>query len=70
MRWLSRFARFWYDFVVGDDWTVAAVVVVAVVATIVAVHVGWNGWLILPAVVAGTLAISAWRAVRQTGRAG
>ncbi len=27
------FARFWYGFIVGDDWLVAAVVVVALAAT-------------------------------------
>jgi hypothetical protein len=26
---LTAFARFWYDFFVGDDWTVAVGVVVA-----------------------------------------
>jgi hypothetical protein len=70
MRWLSRFGRFWYDFVVGDDWRIAVVVVLAVVATDVAVRLGWNGWVILPAVVAGTLMASAWSAVRHHGRAG
>ena len=28
MRFLSDFARFWWDFVVGDDWRIAAGVVV------------------------------------------
>jgi hypothetical protein len=27
MRWAVAFARFWYDFVVGDDWRIAAGVV-------------------------------------------
>jgi hypothetical protein len=69
MRWLSRFGRFWYDFVVGDDWRIAVVVVLAVVATVVAVRLGWNGWVILPAVVGATLMASAWSAVRHHGRA-
>jgi hypothetical protein len=69
MRWLSRFGRFWYDFVVGDDWRIAAVVILGVVATVGAVHLGWNGWLILPAVVSGTLVTSAWGAVRRRARA-
>jgi hypothetical protein len=30
MKWLGRFGRFWYDFVVGDDWTIAAAVVLVV----------------------------------------
>jgi hypothetical protein len=28
MRFVRRFARFWWDFVVGDDWRIAAGVVV------------------------------------------
>ena len=30
MKWLSQFGRFWYDFIVGDDWTIAAAVVAVV----------------------------------------
>ena len=29
MKHLAAFGRFWYDFVVGDDWTIAAGVVAA-----------------------------------------
>lgn len=31
MRFLRGFARFWYDFVVGEDWRIAAGVVAVVV---------------------------------------
>ena len=31
--WLKGFGRFWYGFIVGDDWTVAATVAAALVAT-------------------------------------
>ncbi len=64
MNALSRFGRFWYDFVVGDDWVVAAIAVVAVTATAVAVRIGWNAWPILPAAVFLSLAAAARRAVR------
>jgi uncharacterized membrane protein len=33
VRWLRAFADFWIGFVVGDDWTVAATVLLALVAT-------------------------------------
>jgi hypothetical protein len=33
LRWLQAFGRFWYRFIVGDDWTVAATVVLALVVT-------------------------------------
>lgn len=29
MRFVTSFARFWYDFIVGEDWRIAAGVVVA-----------------------------------------
>ena len=32
MRFLSGFARFWWDFIVGDDWRIAAGVVVVLTA--------------------------------------
>jgi hypothetical protein len=32
MRFLVGFGRFWYDFVVGDDWRIAAGVVVVLAA--------------------------------------
>ncbi len=33
LRWLKAIAGFWVDFIVGDDWTVAAAVAVALVGT-------------------------------------
>lgn len=29
MKYVAAFGRFWWDFVVGDDWRIAAVVVLA-----------------------------------------
>ena len=29
MRFVKAFGRFWYDFIVGDDWKIAAAVVTA-----------------------------------------
>jgi hypothetical protein len=37
MRYVKAFARFWYDFVVGDDWKIAVGVVVALALLLVAV---------------------------------
>jgi hypothetical protein len=31
--WLQQFGRFWYRFIIGDDWTVAATVAAALAAT-------------------------------------
>lgn len=32
MRYLTAFLRFWYDFIVGDAWEIAAGVVIALAA--------------------------------------
>jgi hypothetical protein len=56
--YLRRFGRFWYDFVVGDDWPVALGVAVALVATWFATHHGRNWYWLLPATVVVLLAVS------------
>jgi hypothetical protein len=66
MKALLRFGRFWYDFIVGDEWVIAVVVLLAVGATGLATGLGWNAWPLLPLAVAGTLAFSAWRVVCPT----
>jgi hypothetical protein len=64
MKFLGNFGRFWYDFVVGDDWTIAVAVVLTVGITALVSHNGWNAWPLLPACVAGALGASLWRALR------
>jgi hypothetical protein len=66
--WLRRFVQFWYDFLVGDDWTVAAVVVLGVAFTAIVTHQGWNAWPVLPALVVATLGTSVWRTARAARR--
>jgi hypothetical protein len=64
MKWIGGLFRFWYDFVVGDDWTIAVAVIIAIALTAVLTHHGWNAWLLLPVFVVGALAASTWRALR------
>ena len=64
MRILVRVCRFWYDFIVGDDWTVAVVVALAVGTTFAAAHSGITAWWILPCAIAGILGFSVLRARR------
>jgi hypothetical protein len=64
-----RFALFWYDFIVGDDWRLAAGVVVGLGVTALLVHVGHVGaWWMLPLVVLGVLTVSLTLATRRRSR--
>jgi uncharacterized membrane protein len=42
---LRRFGLFWVDFVLGDDWTLAVVVVVALLVTWGLSHTGFPAWV-------------------------
>lgn len=65
MRAIGRFLAFWYDFVVGDDWQVAAGVVAALVVTYAVAHSGLPAWWVLPLAVLLLLPHSLWRAARR-----
>ena len=64
MRYLRSFGRFWWNFIVGDDWLVAAGVAVALGLTYLLAHKGVDPWWLLPAGVALVLTESLRRAVR------
>ena len=66
MNRLAAFGRFWWDFVVGDDWLVAALVVVAIGATAILAAVGVTAWWLLPLAVLLVLWLSLRRAIRST----
>ena len=65
---MRRFGRFWYDFVVGDDWRIAGGVVIGLALTAVIRHQGWSGWWVLPLLVAVVLAGSISVEVRRQSR--
>jgi len=49
VRWVGGFLFFWYDFIIGDDWRVAA----GVVAGFYAIHaLGVSSWWVMPVIVA------------------
>jgi uncharacterized membrane protein YccC len=66
MKRLKRFGAFWYDFIIGDDWRIAIVVVVGLAATAIVVHVAHRpGWWLLPLAVICSLTVSVWLGTRH-----
>ena len=61
---LRQFGAFWYDFVIGDDWRVAAGVVLALAATYGLHRADVTSWWVLPAAVVLLLPYSLWRATK------
>jgi len=55
---LRTFLRFWYDFIVGDDWRVALAVVAALALTYALSATGLPAWPVLPLTVAVLLPLS------------
>jgi hypothetical protein len=64
VKYVVSFGRFWWDFIVGDDWTVAAGVALALGLTSLLTHDGVNAWWLVPLAVAVLLVVSLWRATR------
>jgi hypothetical protein len=64
---MRRFARFWYEFVVGDDWRVAVGVAVALALSALLAHAGVAAWWLLPVSIVALLAFSVFRAARDEG---
>jgi len=63
---ILRFAHFWYDFIVGDDWTLALAVVISLAATGYVAHaITRSSWFLLPLVIIVVLTASVWREARR-----
>jgi hypothetical protein len=65
MSYVVAFGRFWYDFVIGDDWSIALAVAFATGVAALLVHVGTNAFWLVPVIVIGALSASLWRAARR-----
>ena len=65
IRRIRAFGAFWYDFIIGDDWTVAAGIVIALIITGVVATTAIPAWWIVPAAIAVLLPLSLWRATRH-----
>ena len=62
LSWPVAFGRFWYRFIVGDDWTVAAAVAVGLAGTAVLAARGVQAWWLVPVIVVAILGASLRRA--------
>jgi hypothetical protein len=62
---LAAFGRFWWDFVVGDDWLAAAGVALAIAATAGLAAEGIAAWWLLPPAVILVLYASLRRAISR-----
>ena len=60
--WVVGFGRFWYDYIFGDDWTIAVAIFIglAVSALLNSNHIA--AWWLIPVIVFVMLGISLRRA--------
>jgi hypothetical protein len=63
MKYLVAFGRFWYEFIVGDDWHVAVGIGLAFAATALLAHNDISAWWLMPLAVAALLFASLRRAI-------
>jgi hypothetical protein len=62
---LAAFGRFWWEFVIVDDWLVAVLVAAAIGATAALAAAGVTAWWLLPLAVLLVLWLSLRRAIRS-----
>jgi hypothetical protein len=62
MRRVEGLLRFLWDFVVGDDWRIAAGAAAGIGITAAVAETSVSAWWVLPVVVAALLGLSLWRA--------
>jgi hypothetical protein len=67
-RWARAFVLFWVDYIVGDDWAVAAVIGLALLATWGLVRAGVPAWWLLPLAVLAATAAGLYRAILRERR--
>ncbi len=64
--WIVAFGRFWYHFIIGDDWTVAAAVAAGLILTWVLNSAHLVAWWLVPLIVVTMLGLSLRRASNKT----
>ncbi len=69
LSWIRSLGLFAYDFVIGDDWWLAAGVVIGLALTYALSHgAGIAAWWPVPVLLAALLPVSLWKAVRKASR--
>jgi len=64
LSWIVGFGQFWYGFIFGDDWTVAAAIAVGLAITSLLNGRGIPAWWLVPIIVIAMLGVS----LRRSGR--
>jgi len=62
--WIVAVAKFLYDFIVGDDWTVAAAVGIGLIVSAILNVNNLPAWWLIPVIVVVMLGVSLRRASR------
>jgi hypothetical protein len=63
--WIVAVAKFLYDFIVGDDWTVAAAVFIGLILSAILNVNHIAAWWLIPIIVVVMLGVSLRRASRR-----
>ena len=63
--WLIAFVKFWYGFIIGDDWTMAAAVAVGLAVTALLHAKGVGIWWLVPLIVIVVVGLDLERASRR-----
>ncbi|HEY4028642.1 MAG TPA: hypothetical protein VGO86_19605 [Candidatus Dormibacteraeota bacterium] len=65
VRWVAGFGRFWYRFIVGDDWMIAASIAVGLVVVYALTLARISAWWLMPVIAPLVLLVSLRRARGQ-----
>ena len=68
MRYVVAFLRFWYDFIVGDDWRIAAGAVLVLALGAIVVALGLAGPWLPPVILGGLVVVFAVPLIRSADR--